>query len=45
VEEFALRISGLANQLRSLGDDLPDKKVVKKMLQSMPKSLEQVAIP
>jgi hypothetical protein len=27
VEEFALRISGLVNQLISLGDDLPDKKV------------------
>jgi hypothetical protein len=45
VEEFALRISGLANQLRSLGDDLPDKKVVKKMLQFVPEDLEQVAIP
>jgi hypothetical protein len=44
VEEFALRISALANQLRSLGDDLPDKKVVKKMLQSVPEDLEQVAI-
>jgi hypothetical protein len=44
VKEFALCISGLANQLRSLGDYLPDKKVVKKMLQSMPENLEQVAI-
>jgi hypothetical protein len=44
VEEFALRIFGLANQLRSLGNDLPDKKVVKKMLQSVPADLEQVAI-
>jgi hypothetical protein len=32
VEEFAMRISSLANQLRSLGDEVPDKKVVKKML-------------
>jgi hypothetical protein len=32
VEEFALHISSLANQLRSLGDNLSDKKVVKKML-------------
>jgi hypothetical protein len=43
-EEFALHTSGLANQLRSLGDDVPDKKVVKKMLQSMSENLEQVAI-
>jgi hypothetical protein len=32
IEEFALRISGLANQLRSLDDDVPDKKEVKNML-------------
>jgi uncharacterized membrane protein YgcG len=44
VEEFAMRISSLANQLRSLGDEVPDKKVVKKMLQSVPDHLEQVAI-
>jgi hypothetical protein len=44
VEELALCILGLANQLRSLGGDLPDKKVVKKMLQSIPENLEQVAI-
>jgi hypothetical protein len=44
VEEFAMRISTLANQLRSLEDEIPDKKVVKKMLQSVPDHLEQVAI-
>jgi hypothetical protein len=44
VEEFALHISGLANQLRSLGDDISNKKVVKKMLQSVPEKLEHVAI-
>jgi hypothetical protein len=44
VEEFAPRILCLANQLRSLRDDLPDKKVVKKMLQSILEDLEQVAI-
>jgi hypothetical protein len=36
--------SGLANHLRSLGNDFSDKKVVKKMLQSIPENLEQVAI-
>jgi uncharacterized membrane protein YgcG len=44
VEEFAMHISSLANQLRSLGDEILDKKVVKKMLQSVPDHLEQVAI-
>jgi hypothetical protein len=44
VEEFAQRISGLANHLRSLGIDFSDKKVMKKMLQSIPENLEQVAI-
>jgi hypothetical protein len=40
VEEFAMRISSLANQLRSLSDEIPDKKVVKKMLQSVLDHLE-----
>jgi hypothetical protein len=44
VEEFAMHISSLANQLRSLGDEITDKKVVKQMLQSVPDHLEQVAI-
>jgi hypothetical protein len=44
VDEFAMHISSLANQLRSLGDGIPDKKVVKKMLQSVLNHLEQVAI-
>jgi hypothetical protein len=39
-----LHILGLANQLIWLGDDLPDKKVVKKMLQSVLEDLEQVVI-
>jgi hypothetical protein len=37
-------ISSLVNQLRSLGDEIPDKKVVRKMLQSVPDHLEKVAI-
>jgi hypothetical protein len=35
-----MRISSLANQLRSLSDEIPDKKVVKKMLQSVLDHLE-----
>jgi hypothetical protein len=44
VEEFAMRISSLVNQLRSLGSEIWDKKVVKEMLQSVLDHLEQVAI-
>jgi hypothetical protein len=43
VQEFAMRISSLANQLRLLGDEIPDKKVMKKMLESVPDHLEQVS--
>jgi hypothetical protein len=39
-----LRISSLANQLRSLGDNLLVRKVVKKMLQSVLEDMEQVVI-
>jgi hypothetical protein len=41
VEEFGKHISSPANQLRSLRDEIPNKKVVKKMLQSMLDHLEQ----
>jgi hypothetical protein len=37
-------ISSLANQLRSLSDEISDKKVVKEMLQLVLDHLEQVAI-
>jgi hypothetical protein len=39
-----MRISSLANQLRSLKDEILDKKVVKKMLQSVSDHLEQVTV-
>jgi hypothetical protein len=44
VDDFIIHISALANVLRVLGDDISDKEVVKKMLQSVPEKLEQVAI-
>jgi transposase InsO family protein len=44
VEDFSLRITALANELRVLGDEVTDKEVVKKMLHSVPEKLEQVAI-
>jgi hypothetical protein len=44
VEDFSLRISVLANQLRAFGDKISDKEVIKKILNSVPEQLEQVAI-
>ncbi|WVZ50249.1 LOW QUALITY PROTEIN: hypothetical protein U9M48_001523 [Paspalum notatum var. saurae] len=44
VEEFTNRITGLANNLRLLSDNITDKEVVKKMMQVVPDYLEQVAI-
>jgi len=44
VEDFALRINTLANELRVLGDPVTEKEVVKKMLHEVPERLESVAI-
>jgi hypothetical protein len=44
VEDFSLRVTTLAHQLRVLGEDIIDKEVVKKVLHSVPEKLEQVAI-
>jgi hypothetical protein len=44
VEDFSLRISVLANQLRAFDDKISDKEVIKKILNSVPEQLEQVAI-
>jgi hypothetical protein len=45
VEDFSLRVSAVANQLRSIGDKISDKDVIKKILHSVPDYLKQVAIP
>jgi hypothetical protein len=44
VEEFTLRLQAVANQLRILGDDVPDKSIFKRLLHAVPDHLEQVAI-
>jgi hypothetical protein len=43
-KEFSLHITIMENELRVLGDDIIDKEAVKKMLHSVPKILEQVAM-
>jgi hypothetical protein len=44
VEDFSLRITVLANQLRVLDDDITDKEMVKKLIHTVPEKMEQVAI-
>jgi hypothetical protein len=43
-EDFSVRIMGLSNNLRTLGDDITDAVIVHKMLDVVPEHLEQVAI-
>jgi hypothetical protein len=40
VEDFSLRITALANELRVLDDEVTDKEVIKKMLHSVSEKLE-----
>jgi len=45
VSEFGLRIDTLATNLRTLGDEITDSEVVKKLLQVIPESLNQRRSP
>jgi hypothetical protein len=42
-EDFSIRIGGLANNLRALGDDVPDSVVMRKMLEVVLEHLEAIA--
>jgi hypothetical protein len=44
VDDFSLRIVGLANQVRTLGWDISDADIIAKMLQVVPDHLSQIAI-
>ena len=44
VDEFSIRITTLANNLRSLGDNIIDAEVVKKLLQVVPDRLNQAVV-
>ncbi|XP_021321292.1 uncharacterized protein LOC110437238 [Sorghum bicolor] len=44
VNEFGIRITALATNLRSLGDNITDAEVVKKLLQVVPERLTQAAV-
>ena len=40
VKEFTNRLLKVVNQIRVLGEDLPDKRVVEKVLVSLPEKFE-----
>jgi hypothetical protein len=44
VVNFAMRINRLVTSLRELGEEMPDNRVVKKLLHVVPKKLHQVAL-
>ena len=44
VDDFAMRLTGLVNNLAILGDEIGEEKVVEKFLRVVPKKYSQVAI-
>ena len=44
IDESDIRITNLANNLRSLGDNITDVEVVKKLLQVVPDRLNQAVV-
>ena len=44
VDDFSMRITGLANSITTLGGSISKTEIVKKMLQVVPDHLEQVTI-
>ncbi|XBH61515.1 hypothetical protein VPH35_115936 [Triticum aestivum] len=44
LDELAMRMNGIANKLRTLGENLDEVKVVKKLLRIVPSKYTQVAI-
>ena len=43
IDDFAVRISSIAAELRELGEDMEDERVVKKMLRVVPSRFNQIA--
>jgi hypothetical protein len=44
VEDYALRLSGMAVHLTTLGEEVKDSEIVVKMLQSLPPRFKQIMI-
>ncbi|XP_057418661.1 uncharacterized protein LOC130712864 [Lotus japonicus] len=42
VKEFFSKVAGKTNQIKSCGDDVSEKKLVEKILQSLPKKFEHI---
>ncbi|XP_047326373.1 uncharacterized protein LOC124930050 [Impatiens glandulifera] len=43
VQDFSSRVSTIVNQIKSSGDEIKDKKVVEKVLRSLPQKFDHVA--
>jgi hypothetical protein len=43
VDEFGLRINSLVENMRGLGEDISETRIVKKILRVLPKAYSQVA--
>ena len=44
VDDFAMRINTLAAELRMLGETMPENKVVRKLLRSLPRHFSQIGV-
>jgi hypothetical protein len=42
VDQFMTRFMGIVNQIRSTGEDIPDQRIVEKVLRSIPKKFIMV---
>jgi hypothetical protein len=45
VDAFMTQVMSVVNQLRQYGDDFENKKVIEKVLRSLPKKFEPVVVP
>ena len=45
VENFMTQVMSVVNQLRQYGEDLPDQRVIEKLLRCLPKKFDEVVVP
>jgi len=45
VDNFMTQVMSVVNQLRQYGEDLPDQRVIEKLLRCFPKKFEAVVVP
>lgn len=44
IQYFLTRVMGIVNEIRSYGEDLKDKKIVEKILKSLPAKFDGVVV-